>query len=83
MRNARPAAPAVPPASASPPPASSETVIPLTSKIEHITILGNKNVSADAIRAELTSKVGDPYRPFHFGSPIIGGGGPGADQKAA
>ena len=68
------AAPAAPPASALLPPLSSETVIPLTGKIEHITILGNKNISADTIRTDLTSKVGAPYRPSHSGSPIIGDG---------
>ena len=54
-----PPAPAPMPAPAPPPIAASAT--PMTGKIAHITILGNKNVSADAIRTNLTSKVGDPY----------------------
>ena len=46
-----------------PVPAAASEIIPLTGKIAHITILGNKNVLSDAIRAVLTSKVGDSYRP--------------------
>ena len=48
---------------ASPPPVATSDVIPLTGKIAHIIVLGTKNIPADAIRAVLTSKVGDAYSP--------------------
>ncbi len=57
--NAAPAAPPPVPA----PPASAETTVPLTGKIAHVTILGNKNISTDLIRASLTSRVGASYTP--------------------
>jgi len=54
------AAPAVP----TPPPASVPALPPvLLGKIAHIRIVGTKNIPADAIRAVLTSKVGDLYSP--------------------
>ena len=46
-----------------PPPVATSDVIPLTGKIAHIIILGTKNIPADAIRAVLTSKVGNSYQP--------------------
>lgn len=45
------------------PPAPASAVVPLTGKITQITILGTKNIPADTVRAVLTQKRGDPYRP--------------------